>query len=305
MEGFGPFTKWKPGVCEPTNLAKLIGVDQLGAYKGWLDTAKSDVEEEPSIEAMSTDDACLEQFDEYKQQAHIEQAMNKGPADKPLISSFMTTWHEFPTSFQYSCEAWICAVKAWMPFTPKIKRFTMTCPEDHLGKMFPDTIEEMTVEHPKASPRSTRLTVTTKGVCMWKEHFRKMTLRGAGDCLDLDLTGSGHGIAPGDEILVWLEFPSEPPRYFEEKYAGARYGAYLELRQARANLRRDGHRASSDWTTVRHERKPMIRYEVEEPVPKRGWIWKACHGRELSDWEMGAAYFTLGLWIYIIRHGWR
>ena len=58
-------------------------------------------------------------------------------------------------------------------------------------------------------PVNDKLTVTTKGYCIQEGFFMKTDIFGSrrGDCIELDL--GKHGILPGDELLVWLEF-SEP-----------------------------------------------------------------------------------------------
>ena len=190
--GFDVVSVWKMGMCAPDTISSLHppGVD-LTLFNSWLHPSMT-LKSHQVVVAMHTDAACYQ----------ILGIKSINYLGDPPLASFATTWAEVPLAFSFSCEDWQCANMAWLPDPNEIRRYRMICPKGYYGKLLPYIFESRTATN-HGYPVEDSLAATTKGYCFSKEHFKRMNLRGSGDCLQLDL--SKLLIQPGDEILVWLE----------------------------------------------------------------------------------------------------
>ena len=129
--GFNVVRAWDVGVCTLENIPKLHppGMN-LAPYESWL---KLPSPKDEITVAMHTDDACGNMFGSLGPR-------NKGQRMQ-FISSFATTWDEFPDVFEFSCEDWQCANLAWLPDPTKLRRHKMTCQPGYYGKMVPYTFD--------------------------------------------------------------------------------------------------------------------------------------------------------------------
>ena len=197
-----------------------------------------------------------------------------GSPDVGLLTSYAVTWAVHPVAFEFSCEDWQCADNAWKPARKQLRRYRMMCPSGFSGKLVPYTFksEELTANGHHISKK---LSVTTKGFCLYNEYFKRLPLRAAGDCVDLDLRAIQHGILPGQEILVWLDFDDQLwrlPRKEDPASNSAGYGMYLEIRRRLAAEEKEA--VQPPWTIVRHEHSTMTSYPVKDQ--EGGMFWQAC-----------------------------
>ena len=273
---------WKLGICVPENISRLHppGTD-LTPYENSFPSDKN-LYGNNIIVAMHTDDACHNIAG--SRYSRDQETTSDDRTKDPIMASFATTWAVFPYSFMFSCEDWQCANLGWLPEVNRLKRFKMMCPRGSQGRMVPYSFQS---RKPTSNGQliQDRLSVTTKGYCLKPGYFKKLQIRGAGDCLEIQ-----YGVLPGEEILVWLEFESDTGAYQDSRHPTRERldKIFLEIRRKPVDETNtpDSQRYNDpSWTTVEYEHSTMIHHHG----PERGMTWEGC------AWVFaGAALLTIG-----------
>ena len=161
---------------------------------------------------------------------------------------------------------------------------------------------------PEGYPMSKKLAVTTKGYCVKRGHVVQQPIRGAQDCLDLDLGDDKFDVRPGDEILVWFEFDGfRSSSHPNDDSLDQIDNLYLEVGQRPATttnedttfLPDDKQNKGQPWYMILHPEHSFMR-RVQDL--KNGMLWKACakyskreRARQLLSGILFMAYINLAI----------